>query len=390
MPSLGADMEAGTLVQWNRKVGDPVKRGDVLAVVETQKGLIDVDVLDEGILQRIDIAPGTKVPVGTRMALIGPEAVVGPSEAPRAAPAALPPPEGRVDHLEAPLRVRATPAARRRARELGIVLDARMASGAQGVVYREDVAQAGQGEGRRMEPLPVPTPPVSPLPSTLSMRAAIGAAMARSKREIPHYSVGEELDVTKATVWLRERNEGLPLAERLLLVALLLRATALAARDYPEMNGHFVEGRHCPSTAVHLGLVVSMRGGGLVVPCLHDASQKDVHALMLDLNGAVLRAREGRLRGTDLADATLTVTNLGDQGSRSVTGVVYPPQVAIVGFGRAQECAWAEGGMLGVRQVITATLAADHRVSDGLRGAMFLRRLGSYLQAPERWMMHES
>ena len=149
------------------------------------------------------------------------------------------------------------------------------------------------------------------------------------------------------------------------------------------MNGFWVDGGFVPSAAVHLGVAVSQRGGGLVAPAIHDAADKDVDALMAALRDVVARARSGGLRASEMADPTITVTNLGDQGVDRVFGVIYPPQVALVGFGRVREQPWAAGGMVGARPVVTAALSADHRVSVGQDGARFLTAVDRLLQSPE-------
>ena len=215
------------------------------------------------------------------------------------------------------------------------------------------------------------------------MRQAIGAAMARSKREIPHYYLGTEIDLSAALGWLARANEGRPVTERLLPVVLLLKAAALGAREVPEVNGYYVDGAFRPSEAVHLGVAISLRRGGLVAPALHDVAEKGLGDLMKELNDLVARTRGGGLRSSELSDATLTVTSLGDLGVGTVYGVIYPPQVALVGFGRVQERPWAVGGIIGVRPIVSATLAGDHRVSDGIRGAQFLAAVERRLQAPE-------
>ncbi len=215
-----------------------------------------------------------------------------------------------------------------------------------------------------------------------SMRQAIGALMARSKREIPHYYLATTIDLQAALGWLAATNAERAVTERILPAALLLKATALAAAQVPEVNG-FYEDAFRPSAEVHLGVAVSLRGGGLVTPAIHDADQLEVDALMADLRDVVQRARSGRLRSSEMSDPTITVTNLGDQGVEEVFGVIYPPQVALVGFGRVGDQPVAVDGMLGVRPVVRATLSADHRVSDGHSGASFLATIERLLQNPE-------
>ena len=207
--------------------------------------------------------------------------------------------------------------------------------------------------------------------------------MARSKKEIPHYYLSTTVDLRAALDWMQAANAGRPVAERLVPAALLLKAAALAARDVPEMNGFWTDGAFAPSASVHLGVAVALRKGGLVAPALHDADRLPLDELMAGLRDLVARARGGRLQRAEMSDPTLTVTNLGDLGVESVFGVIYPPQVALVGFGRVVEQPWASNGLLGVRPAVTATLSADHRVSDGLRGGRYLDRITELLQTPE-------
>ena len=169
----------------------------------------------------------------------------------------------------------------------------------------------------------------------------------------------------------------------LLTLALLLKAVAVALRRTPELNGLYRDGEFTPSAAVHAGVAISLRGGGLVAPALHDVATTPLEALMVCLSDLVRRARAGSLRSSEMSDPTITVTNLGDQGVESAFGVIYPPQVALVGFGRITQRAWAQDGWLTPMPVVTASLAADHRVSDGHRGALFLAELRDRLQQPD-------
>jgi len=215
------------------------------------------------------------------------------------------------------------------------------------------------------------------------MRQAIGRLMARSKREIPHYYVSTTVDMTSSLNWLRERNRELEVSERLVPAALLLKAAAVAARQVPDVNGYWADDQFSPADAVNLGLAISLRGGGLLTPAIRDAADLRLAELMSRMRDLVIRARTGRLRSSELTDATITVTNLGDQGVESVFGVIYPPQVALVGFGKITEQPVAVGGLIGVRPVVVATLAADHRASDGYTGARYLTAISDLLQQPE-------
>ncbi len=417
MPSLGADMEAGTLVEWRIAPGDTVRRGEIIAVVDTDKAVIEVEIWEDGVIEELLVPAGRKVPVGTPLARLRAVGETGkaaapaakaaapataPSTAQRAAPAVAPPAPTRGRDIEPPPiappappgRVRATPLAHRVADELGLELAGLHGTGPGGAITRADVETAAHEGAAPSVPAAAPPPPTAPSPPespppgaaadrAVGLRRAIAAAMARSKREIPHYYLGTTIDLSRALAWLAAENARRPIAERMLPAALLLRAVALAARDVPEMNGFFDDGFR-PAPDVHLGVAISLRGGGLVAPALRDAGRKSLDVLMRELTDLVTRTRSGILRSSDLTDSTLTVTNLGDQGVESVFGVIYPPQVAIVGFGCIGERAWATDGLLGVRPVVSASLAADHRVSDGLRGARFLAAIDRWLQEPEK------
>jgi pyruvate dehydrogenase E2 component (dihydrolipoamide acetyltransferase) len=481
MPSLGADMDHGKMVEWLVKPGDFVHRGDVVAVVDTEKTVMDVETFEEGVVAELLVDVGTTVPVGTPLARItptpddgaaaGPPAA-GPAPAETAAsvPPAVPPPvpsvvpplvpppvrhlahrlgidadtirgTGRngavtrsdVEHAaaaaakgtsaskleevasakadEAPppkvlaaapptgaggqaSRTRSSPRARRLAAESGLDLATVTGTGPGGAVTEADVLLAGKPAA------PVaPAPPKEPAkleqpagsearPSDArereaTLRRAVGALMSRSKKTIPHYYLSTTLDMAASVAWMQSVNLQRPVSSRLVVSALLLKAAALAAKDVPEVNGFYVDDEFRPSQSVHLGVAVALRKGGIVAPAIHDADTLPVDDLMDRLRDLVARARGGKLQRAEMADPTLTVTNLGDLGVESVFGVIYPPQVAMVGLGRLREEPWAHDGMLGIRAVVTATLSADHRVSDGLRGARYLARLEELLQKPE-------
>lgn len=376
MPALGSDMEAGTLVEWLVKPGDTVARGAIVAVVETQKGAIEIETFEAGTVERLLVEPGTEVPVGSVLAHIRAEGepAAPPVEAVRPKPARAPRRKtvaaGPADPT--PTRSRVSPAARRRARELGVDPEALTGTGADGAVTLQDVEAAAATSA-----------PPAPADSGAAMRRAIAAAMARSKREIPHYYLATTIDMTPALAWLEAENARRPVAERLLYGVLLIKASALALKEAPELNGFWRDGGFVPGSGIHVGAAISLRRGGLVAPAIHDADLRDLGAVMQAFRDLVQRARAGRLRGSELADPTVTVTSLGENGVEAVFPVIYPPQVAIIGFGSVVERPWAVDGRVEARRVITASLAADHRASDGHRGALFLRALDRHLQAPE-------
>ncbi|HET9983299.1 MAG TPA: dihydrolipoamide acetyltransferase family protein [Longimicrobiales bacterium] len=494
MPSLGADMEAGTLIQWRVRPGDEIHRGDIIAVVDTAKAAIEVEVFQTGVVERLLVAEGARVPVGTPLATIREvggagappvqgvaagraaapagmapagvapagaapagalplgvapgapapptgEAPVGPAPPAAPAPGAAPPlvPAGGPAVPAAPaaptprgaIRPPASPAARVLAARLALPLDGIRGTGPGAAIVRADVERAAAERGAAPRPQPrasalaqrvaerlgvdlatvhgtgpggrilrgdilaAATLPAAEAPAGAppaihpaagardAMRRAIAAAMERSKREIPHYYLSADIDLSRALAWLQDENLRRAVDVRLLPAALLLKAVARATRDVPELNGVYLDGGFRPSASVHVGVAISLRGGGLVAPAIHDVDALDLDSLMRALRDLVRRARAGSLRSSEISDPTITVTNLGDQGVGSTFGIIYPPQVALVGFGRITDRPWAEHGMLGVRPVVTATLSADHRVSDGHRGALFLAAIDRLLQQPE-------
>jgi pyruvate dehydrogenase E2 component (dihydrolipoamide acetyltransferase) len=417
MPSLGADMEAGTLVEWLKKPGDRVQRGDVVAVVETQKGAIEIEIFEAGVLDHILVQPGEKVPVGRPLATLRsngaaqepepappqpppevppqpePSPPARPPERPYESPPERPPPEVPPELPPSPEQppveipepeagggvwIRVTPAARRRAAELGLDPSGIRGTGPDGTVSLADV-EAARG-GPAATPLQrAPRPSFDPA----EMRKAIAAAMARSKREIPHYYLTQTIDLRRALTWLEDANRERPPTERLLPAVLFLKATALALRKVPELNGFWQKDAFLPGAGIHVGWAISLRGGGLIAPAIHDADQRSLAELMAALRDVVQRARTGGLRSSELTAPTITVTNLGERGAETVIGVIYPPQVAIIGFGRIVERPWAVDGALAVRPVVSLSLAADHRASDGHRGGLLLAEIDRLLQAPE-------
>jgi pyruvate dehydrogenase E2 component (dihydrolipoamide acetyltransferase) len=269
------------------------------------------------------------------------------------------------------------------AEELGVDLGALSGTGPDGAITREDVEHAAAQ--RRVTP-PAPVAPRAAPPArdrAATMRSAIAAAMERSNREIPHYFLETRISLEPALAWLATLNAARPIAERVLPAALFVKAVAVAARAVPALNGFWRDGAFVPAAEVHVGLIVSLRQGGLLAPALRDTAEKTVPQLMSELRDVVARARAGKLRSSEVSGATISLTNLGDQGASRVFGVIMPPQVGLVGFGRVREEPVASGGLLGVGPVVDATLTGDHRASDGHVGSRFLAALARALADPE-------
>ena len=394
MPSLGSDMEAGTLVEWLIAPGDEVHRGDVVAVVETQKGAIEIEIFEDGIVDSLKAELGATLPVGAPLAVIrapgetaaapeiaapepeAPKIAASEPEAARVAPVSEPVAMPEKAAIAAPLPEKgarpASPAARAYAAQEGIDLAGVVGTGPGGAIVLGDVA------GRA-----APVATAGPNGPMAAMRAAIASAMARSKREIPHYYLMHSVDLQAASDWLDAQNATRDPQSRLLMGALFVKAAALAARRAKGINGHYREDRFLPSDAVHAGVAVALRGGGLVAPAIHDADTLSLDDLMAAMRDVVFRARAGRLRSSEMRDGTITVSSLGERGVEAMEGVIYPPQVALVGIGTPMARPWVVDGKVVARQVATLSLAADHRASDGRLGAKFLNDMETLLQSPE-------
>lgn len=375
MPSLGADMDEGTLVEWLKKPGDQLKRGDIIAVVETQKGAIEIEVFHDGVLEATHVTTGTRVPVGEVLATIRtaeePELVqpAPPPEVIPQEPVYAPPAQ-----VAAPFtpRLKITPAASDHAKELGIDVQS-VSPGQDGIIGLKE--------------LEIPSTPAKPKAgrgiNLDEMRKAIAAAMARSKREIPHYYVSSIIDMTAMMEWLATENARRAVPDRLLAAVPIIKACALGLQQVPELNGHFLDDRPVRIAEVKMGIGIALRGGGLIAPALALPDTLSLTEIMQRLGDLVARVRGGRLRSSELTEATVTLSNLGDNSADMVLPVIYPPQMAIIGVGQIVARPWVMNDSLAIRKLATFAVAGDHRANDGRSAARFLRLLGEILQEPE-------
>lgn len=391
MPALGADMSVGTLLEWRKQPGERVRKGDIVAVVHTDKADVEVEAYAEGVLEELLVEPGTEVPVGTVLARIREDGAPPGQESPPAPPAPAP-------FEPTSPRLRISPSARALAEELGIDPTTVRGTGPGGRIQRKDVEAAARARAQRKAgaeepaaPSPAPasarpasqTAPPSPSERQAAMRRAIAAAMSRSKREIPHFYLGHTIDLSRAMAWLGYENLRRPVTERILPAALLVKAVALALREVPELNAVWEVDRAVTREEINVGVAIALRGGGLVAPAIHRTDELDLDELMRAFRDLVVRARSYSLRASELSDPTITVTSLGERGVERVFGVIFPPQVAIVGFGAIVERPWIAEGQILPCPVVEASLSADHRVTDGHRGAAFLAAVDRLLQEPE-------
>jgi pyruvate dehydrogenase E2 component (dihydrolipoamide acetyltransferase) len=375
MPTLGADMSVGILSSWLKKPGDTVQRGDIIAVVHTDKADVEVETFASGVIERMLVEPGSEVPVGTPLAVIRESGEAEPTAA-----------------SEQEARLMISPSARELAHELGVDPAEVRGSGPGGRIQRKDVEAAAAARDPARPPPSAPRPAVAPqapaaAPSAddrgAAMRRAIGAAMSRSKREIPHFYLGHTIDLSRAMSWLTESNVHRSVSERLLHGVLLLKAVALALSVVPELNATWQGDEVVRHDDVNIGVAIALRGGGLVAPAIRHTDELSLDELMHAFRDLVTRARRYSLRSSEISAPTITVTSLGERTVDTVFGVIFPPQVAIVGFGAVVERLWVSDGQVLPCPVVSVSLSADHRVTDGHRASAFLVALDRLLQEPE-------
>ncbi len=396
LPSLGADMDHGTVLAWLVSPGDEVKRGDVVARVETEKSDIDVEIWQSGIVTEVLVDAGVQVPVGTPLLRLSepdegsaPPARAGetgdvsdPPDSPTApspATSNTPEPAGvtssraRLDRAESgPL---SSPFARTLSKERGVDISSLNGTGPAGAVIARDIPD-------KPDQTSEPQRTTKPSPAE-RMRHAIAERMSIANRDIPHYYLEFDVDMTEALTWMALHNEHLEVSERIVPAALLIKATARALAEVPALNGFWSDGMFHAADEVNVAVAVSLRKGGLVTPVIGEADKLSIDETMDALRERVAGARGGSLRSSWMDGGTITVTNLGDHGADRVHGVIFPPQVALVGFGRIREQPMVHEGQVTPRPVVVASLSADHRATDGATGSRLLNRLNAYLQKPE-------
>jgi len=374
MPSLGADMESAVLMQWKVKVGDRVTKGQVIAEIETSKGVIEIEVFQDGIIEKILVEPETECSVGTPLAIIRSDEENIPVLSATAAqaqteetPLEKAKPDRSKDTTQ-PQRVKASPAARKKARELGLDL-ADLAKTSDGEIHLSQIESAAETEFKT--------------PSADKMRQAIASAMSLANAEIPHYYLSASINMSPALSWLEEINKNFTIKARILPAAMIIRAVVLALKEVPELNGYWQEGHHQVCKEIHPGIAIAIRKKGVITPALLGAKDMNLSRTMQALDDLIMRTRAGKLRGAELTQQSITITNLGDLGVENVYGVIYPPQVALIGLGKIIDTPWAQENKVTVQKVMKATLAGDHRATDGRTGALFLDKFNRILQNPK-------
>lgn len=342
MPSLGADMDQGKLMVWKIKAGDEVKKGQIIATVETTKSAMEIESFRDGRVLELVGKEGEELRVGSPIALFEVE-------------------DQEKKEAETP-RFKISPAARKLATEKQVDLSILKGTGPLGQIELKDVLfYLDQREGQ-----------VPRQASGVNIREAIAKAMVRSKKEIPHYYLKTRISLDPLLGWIDERNKVLPPEERLMIPAVLMKGIIQAVQKFPVMNGYFINGAFEMKDSVNLGIAIALKSGGVIVPALLDAGELNLSMLNSSFQDLLKRARKGELKSRELTEGTITATNVGDLGSHEVFGIIFPPQVSLVGLGRIHKTAIEDHGAIRAGYVIDVTLSADHRVTDGLTGSRFL------------------
>jgi pyruvate dehydrogenase E2 component (dihydrolipoamide acetyltransferase) len=345
MPSLGADMDQGKLMLWKIKSGDDVKKGQIIATVETTKSAVEIESFREGKVLELVGKEGEELRVGSTIAIFD---VQGEEKKGSELP-----------------RIKISPAAKKLASQMHVDLSKVKGSGSDGQIELKDVQTLVNQQAA----------PTSRPASVVNIREAIAMAMSRSKKEIPHYYLKTRIILDALLVWIDEKNKVLPAVERLMVPTVLMKGIIQAIKEYPMMNGYYVNGAFEAKESVNLGIAVALKSGGVLVPAIMSAESMDLARLNSSFQDLLIRTRKNELKNRELTEGTITVTNVGDLGSHEVFGIIFPPQVALVGLGRIHKSAVEDNGLIRSGFIIDVTLSADHRLTDGLLGSRFLAQI---------------
>ena len=445
MPKLSDTMEEGTILEWKKKDGDEVHKGDVLAEVESDKATFDLEAEDDGVLS-IKVEKGVPAKIGAPIATIGPagetrpaktdgakpekaepakvkaepakakaepeaaeaeaaadetderaetETAEGPEDEPpvaevvpaETAPKAKAAPARDSDGAAGTTAVKASPLAKRLAAQLGVDLAGIKGSGPEGRIVREDVEAAAKGRGgatrQGVPPARRAEGPDTEVVEPTRMQATIARRMAESKTTVPEFTVTVEARVDQAVSMRQQLKDSVPGAEKVTMTDFLVRACALALRKFPEVNTSWVDGRFNRKRSINIGLAVApSQGMGLLVPVVHDADTKDIVQISIESRQVIERARSGRPAEGDLTGATFSISNLGMFGVDEFTAIINPPEAAILAVGAIKDAAVVDDGKVVVGKVMRMTLTVDHRVFYGATAAQFMAELKRLLENP--------
>jgi pyruvate dehydrogenase E2 component (dihydrolipoamide acetyltransferase) len=404
MPKLGFDMAEGVLVRWVIAEGEAVKRGAVLAEIETDKATVEVESTFEGVVRRHLVEEGASIPVGRPIAVIGqPDENIDsliseapPGEKPAEKKAVVLPSvqSGTAEQPAAPAsgRVRSSPLARRVANMAGVNLAELKGSGPGGRIVRKDVEaylSAKKTPAGLPEPGQVTVQTAAPQDVVVDvnrLRAAIGRRMTESKQQIPHFYITHLYKMDSLMTIRSQSNEFLPEEDKLSVNDFIIKAAALALRRYPNLNASLNGNQIIHRGQVNIGVAVSVEGGLLTVVC-KDADQKTLRQISAETRAMVGRARQGKVRPDDIEGSTFSISNLGMYDVESFVAIINPPETAILAVGSARQVPVVENGALAIGWRMNATLSADHRITDGAEAAQFMQALAGYLEKPLQLML---
>jgi len=418
MPKLSDTMEEGTIVEWKKKSGDTVKRGEVLAEVESDKATFDLESEADGVLDII-VEQGVPAKIGAPIARIGAAGEAAkPQEAkpekPKAEPAKAAPPRAEVAEESSPppqsepdgaparrdsdgaatVDVKASPLARRLAAEMGVDIANLKGSGPEGRIVKEDVVAAAGSKpglpamrgGRREAAGGAAPPPTGPQVEVVEpnrMQATIARRMVEAKTTVPNFNVTVEARVDLAVSMRQQLKDSVPGAEKVTMTDFLVRACAVALRKFPEVNSSWVDGKFQRKRAISIGLAVApSQGMGLLVPVVHDADRKDIVQISIESRQVIERARSGRPAEGDLSGATFSISNLGMYGVDEFVAIINPPEAAILAVGAIKDVPVVEDGRIVPGKVMRMTLSVDHRVFYGATAAQFMAEVKRLIENP--------
>jgi pyruvate dehydrogenase E2 component (dihydrolipoamide acetyltransferase) len=433
MPKLSDTMEEGTIVEWKKKSGDPVKKGEVIAEVESDKATFDLESEADGVLDII-VQQGVPAKIGAPIARIGaageaPAAKPAPTEAapkveaakevpkevakeppkeaaeaekpkaesesaapaPPPKPAAQPPAgaaqDGNGAAAPSGAEVKASPLAKRLAAELGVNLAAVRGTGPEGRILKEDVQAAAAGKtAPQRAPAPTVSRPSGPdveVVEPTRMQATIARRMAEAKTTVPEFTVTVEARVDLAVSMRQQLKDSVPGADKVTMTDFLVRACALALKKFPEVNSSWVDGKFQRKRRISIGLAVApSQGMGLLVPVVHDADLKDLIQISIESRQVIERARSGRPAEGDLSGATFSISNLGMYGVDEFVAIINPPEAAILAVGAIKEVPVVDGGRVVPGKVMRMTLSVDHRVFYGATAAQFMAEVRRLIENP--------
>lgn len=416
MPKLGFDMAEGTLVRWVKQEGDAVKKGDILAEIETDKATLEVDSPYEGVLARHLVEDGSVVPVGSGIAIIAAPGEKVERTAKTATEKTGEPAEEKAAEKVAPTaavvdqkslaaepqrtesgRILASPLAKSIAREKGLDLESISGSGPGGRIIKRDVESAAVPEVRvdKSAVTPSAVAPAVSSPAVLGedrvvpmsrLRAAIGRRMVESKQTIPHFPVTRSVDVEKLLALRKEINSQLPEGEKISVNDFIVKAAALALRQYPNLNASLGRDGLILHGHVNIGIAVSVEGGLLTV-VVRDTDVKSLRQIAAESSAMVSRARQGKVKPEDIEGSTFSVSNLGMYEVDEFTAIINPPEAAILAVGAAKAQPVVRDGAIEVGTRMNLTISVDHRISDGVEAAQFMAALAVLLENPWRLVL---